>query len=156
MIFSRNHKVYTEFREPTKPLTPSMPRKYTMTHSDETGDLFVVVSTNYAEDKINKTRDEVRLEWAQIGARPILYGEVLIDGKNVPGNAKVRDTIFKKEMPLALQAIRYGDRAFFEANASRDLVPIMIQFISSNPTYNKLYSFGTMNDYKKLDRPTKK
>lgn len=39
------------------------PRRYTLTHSDETGDLFLVISSDYAYDKLTAMRDEVLGEW---------------------------------------------------------------------------------------------
>lgn len=51
-------KLYVEYRNvtPTEPVTG---RKYTQTHSDITGDLFVTIGLQYAYDKINPMRDEV-------------------------------------------------------------------------------------------------
>ena len=148
---SRNHyrrQVFIEFREPVTPLMPLADRKYTMTHSDETGDLFVAISTMFAEDKVSPMRDEVRLEWNTIKDMRILYGEVLIDGEGIdPDKAEVRNTIFKREMPLALQAIYHADEQLFNANPALKNTPVLIHFISSQSSYNKLYYFGTIGEY---------
>lgn len=141
-------QVFIEFRELVTPLMPLRDRKYTMTHSDETGDLFVTVATMFAEDKVGPTRDEVRLEWSTIKDMPILYGEVLIDGEGIsPDKSEVRDNIFKREMPLALQAIYHADEQLFNANPELKNTPVLIHFISSQASYNKLYSFGTIGEY---------
>lgn len=147
MKHRQSNQIFTEFRYPMTASGPLARRKYTLTHSDETGDLFVTIAAQYAEDKITPMRDEVRLEWTYLGAHPILFGEVAIDGKGISGDAQIRNTIFKREMPIALQSIRYGDRTFFETNPHLDQTPILIYFNSSNPNYNKLYSFGTIGDY---------
>lgn len=145
-------QVYIEFREPATILSPLVDRKYTMTHSDETGDLFVVIATEYAEDKVNSLRDEVRLEWTVIKDTPVLYGEVLVDGEGISGgNAQVRDTIFKREMPLALQAIYHADQHLFLANPELNETPVFIHFSSAQSTYNKLYNFGSIGEYDQLD-----
>jgi len=151
---SRNNsprQVYIEFREPATPLMPLVDRKYTMTHSDETGDLFVTVGTTFAEDKVGEIRDEVRLEWTTMKDSPILYGEVLIDGEGISTNSsEVRNNIFKREMPLALQAIYQADKQLFNAQPELKNTPILIRFNSSLPEYNKLYTFGTIGEYSSI------
>lgn len=145
-------QVFIEFREPANALSPLADRKYTMTHSDDTGDLFVTIGTEYAEDKVTTLRDEVRLEWTVIKDTPILYGEVLIDGDGIStGNTQVRDTIFKREMPLALQAIYHADQQFFASHPELRETPVFIHFTSTQPSYNKLYNFGTISEYDQLD-----
>ena len=146
------NQVFIEFREPATALEPLADRKYVMTHSDETGDLFVNIGIEYIEDKVNALRDEVRLEWTVIKDTPILYGEVLIDGDGISvGNAQIRDTIFKREMPLALQAIYHADQQFFAIHPELKEAPVFIHFSSSQPIYNKLYNFGTIGEYDFLD-----
>ena len=139
-------KVFTEFRDGVNKIDPIEGRKYTVTHSDKTGDLFVTIGLRYAEDKIDKLRDEVLLTWTHIDGNIKLIGEVLIDN-DVIKNSEIRNMIFKKEMPLALQAIRYADRELFQLNKNLDDIPIEIQFISQNEKYNKIIEFGTMKEY---------
>ena len=140
-------KVFTEWRNGVSETYPISGRKYTMTHSDKTGDLFISIGNKFAEDKIGKLRDEVRLQYIVIDRMPILYGEVLVDGMGIPGNPPVREAIFKSEMPKALQAVRYADNALFTAYPELDNTPVYIQFISSNPDRNKLYDYGVIGDY---------
>ena len=127
-------KVFTEFRDNVSKCEPVIGRKYTLTHSDTTGDLFVTIGLNYARDKFCKFRDEVIL---------------LIDGDSIFGSEKIRNRIFMAEMPLALQAIRYGDREFFKINEELDDAVVLIHFKSNNPHYDKVCNFGNMNMYKK-------
>lgn len=148
-------QVFIEFREPATALAPIADRKYTMTHSDETGDLFVIIGVEYAEDKVSTLRDEVRLEWTVIKDTPVLYGEVLIDGEGIStGSAQARDTIFKREMPLALQAIYHADQQFFAVHPELRETPVFIHFTSTQANYNKLYNFGTIGEYDQLDPRT--
>lgn len=51
-------------------------------------------------------------------------------------------------MPTALQALRQADRFLFLQNPTLDNTPILIHFISSNTSYDKVYSFGVIGDYK--------
>lgn len=139
-------KVFTEFRDGVNKIEPIEGRKYTVTHSDKTGDLFVTIGLKYAEDKIDKLRDELLLTWTYSDERLKLIGQVLIDNEVIK-NSRIRNIIFKKEMPLALQAIRYADRELFQLNKSLDDIPIEIQFISQSEKYNKLIEFGSMKEY---------
>lgn len=56
-------KLFVEYRPGVTATEPVMGRKYTLTHSDETADLFLTIGLEYAYDKINKMRDEVLAEW---------------------------------------------------------------------------------------------
>ncbi len=141
-------KVFTELRNGVTDTYPVSGRKYTMTHSDKNGNLYVTIGTGFAEDKVGKLRDEVRLQYIVIDSMPILYGEVMVDGLGIPGNPPVREAIFKREMPTALQAVRYGDNTLFSFYPELDNTPVYIQFMSSNPDRHKLYDYGLIGDYK--------
>ena len=55
-------KLHVEFRQGVTPTEPIMPRRYTLTHSDVTAELFLTVGPEYAYDKITQMRDEVLAE----------------------------------------------------------------------------------------------
>lgn len=141
-------KVFVQYRERINPYEPVFDRKYTITHSDVTADLFVFVGEAYAEDQITNMRDEVRIAWTQEEKKIELLGTVLVDGKGVKGNPAVRNRIFYNEMPTALQALRRADRFMFDRRPALDNAPVLIHFISGNPEYNKTYDFGPIGNYK--------
>ncbi len=141
------NKVFTQYRDIVTPTYPLKNRKYTMTHSDITGDLFVTVALVYADDLITSMQDQVLLHWIKTNEALVLYGKVIIDGSGALGNPDIRNKIFIKELPTALQAIRYGDRFLFNKYPTLDNSKILIKFISSDPNYNKLYSFGNIGMY---------
>jgi hypothetical protein len=141
-------KVFVQYRDIMKPYEPVMERKYTITHSDTTAELFVFVAENYAEDQITRMRDEVRVAWEQNRKGIALVGSVIVDGKGVIGNAYIRNNIFYNEMPTALQALRQADRFLFDKEPNLDNTPVFIHFISSNPAYDKIYDFGVIGIYK--------
>lgn len=143
-----SQKVFVQYRDTMKPYEPVMDRKYTITHSDTTAELFVFVATNFAEDQVTAMRDEVRIAWEPYKREPALIGSVLVDGKGLLGNAFIRNSIFYKEMPTALQALRQADRFLFEKEPVLDNAPVLIHFISSNPEYDKTYDFGVIGMYK--------
>lgn len=139
-------KVFVQYRDIMKPHAPILNRKYTITHSDTTAELFVFVAENYAEDQVTKMRDEVRIAWEQNNKVLILIGSVTVDDED--GNSFIRNKVFYNEMPTALQALRQADRFLFEALPQLDNTPVIIHFISSNPVYNKSYNFGMIGNYK--------
>lgn len=141
-------KVFVQYRDIMKPYDPILERKYTITHSDITAELFVFVASDYAKDQITSIRDEVIISWENSKKGLALYGFVLVDGNGVTGNADVRNKIFYNEMPTALQALRQADRFLFEKEPYLDNTPVLIHFMSNNPIYDKTYNFGVISNYK--------
>lgn len=141
------NKVFAQYRGTINPYEPVIDRKYTITHSDITAKLFVFIAADYALDQVTKMHDDVKIAWQQNEGQLRLMGSVLIDGKGVTGNSKIRNMIFYKEMPTALRALRQADRFLFEANPSLDNTPVIIHFISINPKYDKIYDFGAIGNY---------
>ncbi|MGE5627467.1 MAG: staygreen family protein [Solirubrobacterales bacterium] len=141
-------KVFAQYRDTIKPYKPVLGRKYTITHSDTTAELFVFIAESYAEDQVTKMHDDVRIGWEKNERALALIGSVLVDGKGVSGNSNIRNRIFYNEMPTALKALRQADRFLFDKYPRADNAPVIIHFISSNPAYDKTYNFGTIGDYK--------
>ncbi len=141
-------KLFVEFRDGTSQAEPVIGRKYTLTHSDITAELFLTIGIAYAYDKINKMRDEVLAEWRMRNGFPYLHAYVYVDGEFGPDVSAVRNNIFRRELPLALEAVRYGDRRFFAAHPNLDKAPIWIHFNSAIPFYNRFENWGTPADYK--------
>lgn len=105
-------KLYVELRNGATMTEPIISRKYTLTHSDITADLFLTIGTGFACDKVNAKRDEVLAEWKTNQGLPFLHVYVYVDGQFEPRVSAVRNAVFRRELPLALEAIRYGDRNF--------------------------------------------
>lgn len=140
-------KLTVTYKKGVTETEPLLWRHYTLTHSDITGELFLTIGLNFAYEEINKTRDEVLARWYKINNHYILYLYVYIDGKFNPMTSFIRNRIFVRELPLALEAIRYGDREFFKSHPHLDKAPIYIYFDSSNPNLNRVEFWGTPSDY---------
>lgn len=141
-------KLFVEFRAGVTSTDPVLERHYTLTHSDETADLFLTVALEYAGDQINPMRDEVLAEWRNDDGRYYLYTYIYVDGGEFgPEVTAIRNQIFRHELPLALEAIRYGDREFFHAHPALDKAPILICFDSTYPQYSALENWGSPKDY---------
>jgi len=125
-----------------------IPRKYTLTHSDSTGDLFLTVAAKYDYDKITNMRDEVLAEWSRANDEYVLMVNVMVDNEKNPVMSAIRNDIFVKELPLALEAIVYGDRELLKANPILYKSPIYVKFNSAYPMFNRIELWGTLSDYK--------
>ena len=137
----------------TTPEDLILPRRYTLTHSDRTGDLFLSIGTQYHKEQISKLytklmRDEVLAELVSKEEYMQFNIYCHVSGGFVVGGAKWRYNIFRTELPLVLEAIRYGDRTIFQKNPDLDQILVHIHFQSSNPRFKKVEQWGTMADYR--------
>lgn len=140
--------VHTCYGSPTFQQS-TIPRRYTLTHSDDTGELFLTIGNDYAWAKINtKMRDEVLGEWCRVG--DALYFNVYLyvdQGEYDEQTATKRNDVFRRELPLALTAIRYGDRALFNQYPYLDHVMLVVHFMSSYPQLARQENWGTFSNY---------
>jgi hypothetical protein len=130
-----------------------LPRRYTLTHSDLTGDLFLTIGDDYDKKQISKLytrlmRDEVLAELIKNDDRLEFRVYCHVSGGLVFGAAKWRSDIFHRELPLVMEAIRYGDRSLFATNPNLDRTPINVYFRSHNCRYNQVANWGVMGDYR--------
>jgi len=146
-------KLHVSFQRGLSPEGPVTPRRYTLTHSDATGDLFLTIGAAYQEEQIagwytRLMRDEVLAEWLQGEAGLALHVYCHVSGGLTFGSAAMRDGIFRQELPLVLEALRYGDRALFAANPQLDAAPIYVHFQSDKARYNRVEQWGRPVDYR--------
>ena len=129
------------------------PRRYTLTHSDESGELFLSIGKKYDFDKINyNVRDEVIGSWEKDDKNYLLVTVEVDNGDDISDTIK-RDKIFRQEIVLALMAIVYGDNLFFDNNKELYEAPVRVKFNSKFSEYDSLEELGKVKDYKyDLDR----
>jgi len=130
-----------------------LPRRYTLTHSDLTGDLYLTIADEYDKKQISRPytrlmRDEVLAELIKDDDRLELRVYCHVSGGLVLGTAKWRSDIFHLELPLVLEAIRYGDRNLFETDPSLDQTPVNVYFRSHHSRYNQVENWGVVADYR--------
>jgi hypothetical protein len=145
-------KLHVTYLTGTTPENLILPRLYTLTHSDRTGELFLTIGSQYDKNQISKLytrlmRDEVLAELADDGDRLVFKVYCHVSGGFIIGTAKWRYNIFHSELPLVLEAIRYGDRTLFEQNPKIENTPVIIHFQSSDSRFNKVEGWGVMADY---------
>lgn len=129
-------------------LNPIIPRHYTLTHSDATAELFLTIGRTYAYDEMSAMRDEVRAKWVFTDHQYKLHVYIYVGGPFEKKIAAMRYRIFVKELPLALEALRYGDRLFFKNHLPLDFAPIWVYFQSSYSQFNHTKFWGMPEQYK--------
>jgi hypothetical protein len=131
---------------------PTVPRHYTLTHSDTTGDLFLTIGSDYDRRQISGwytrlMRDEVLAAWRRDDDGHSLHVHCHVSGGLVFGAAGWRYAIFRRELPLVLEAFRYGDRALFAAHPELDGAPIRIHFHARQRRFRRVERWGTPANY---------
>jgi hypothetical protein len=142
-------KLTTEYVDGVTAVGPVLPRRYTLTHSDFTSELFLTIGVHYEWSKINhQMRDEVLGEWKTDGG-PLSYC-VYLQIDQEPYNQAVsarRYEVFRRELPLALEAIRYGDRGLFDRHPELDQAPILVNFMSVFPQLARQENWGNFHQF---------
>jgi hypothetical protein len=142
-------KLMITYLAPVTPQRPLEGRKYTLTHSDDTGELFLSIGCQYDSKAINiLMRDEVLAEWIPQMGEFQLFGRVYIsNGEYDEKYAQVRYMIFKKELNLAIKAMVYGDQSLYSCFPWLLDSPIYIQFDSIFPQFHQILYYGTPRQY---------
>lgn len=127
--------------------------RYTLTHSDVTGELFLSVGAEFDSQALaglvqRFMRDEVLAEWVDEDGQPVLKVTCHVSGGLILGSAAWRLSIFRQHMRQVLEAFRYGDRERFERNPDLDQARVEVQFISARRKYNLTESWGTLGTYR--------
>ena len=146
-------KLHVQFAAGIMPEGPLTPRRYTLTHSDSTGDLFLTVAPEVNQKQVSGwytrlMRDEVVAEWQESEDGPALHVFCHVSGGFVIGSAGMRYSVFQRELLLVLEAFRFGDRRLFEARPELDKAPIWIHFHSTDRRYRKIERWGTPSEYR--------
>lgn len=128
------------------------PRRYTLTHSDSSGDLYLTIAPDYNKKQISGLytrfmRDEVLAEWLNENNNPQLHVYCHVIGGLVFGGKRMRESIFRREMPLVLTAFRMGDADFITENPDFDNSQVIIHYQKAGKDY-LIENFGKLSEYK--------
>jgi hypothetical protein len=153
----RPEKLHVRFASGTNPEGPVHPRCYTLTHSDTTGDLYLTIGPAHDREQISGwytrfMRDEVLAEWHKEQGSPALHAHCHVSGGLILGPAGWRDAIFRRELCLVLEALRYGDRALYDAHPKLDRASIEVHFHARfagwRTRYDRIELWGVPADYR--------
>ncbi len=146
----RPEKLHVKTVSPANEDGPVIPRCYTLTHSDRTGDLFLTIGPHFDQRQIGGwytrlLRDEVLAEWIETNGTPELHVYCQV-GRGL-GTAKYRESIFRRELPLVLESFRYGDSTLFLRNPHLDSATIWVHFMMKGKEHEILENWGNMSEY---------
>ena len=146
-------KLHVQLAPGTEPEGPITPRRYTLTHSDATGDLYLTIGPDYDRKQVSGwytrlMRDEVLAEWCREQEGPALHVHCHVSGGLVLGPPGWRSAILKRELPLVLEAFRVGDRELFAAHPGLDRSPISVHFHAVQPRHARIERWGVPADYR--------
>lgn len=146
-------KLTVTYLSGTRPERMNLPRRYTLTHSDRTGRLFLSIGDEFSAGQISGVytrlmRDEVLAELHYEGGSPVFRVYCHVSGGLVIGTAKWRYRILQHEMQLVLEAIRYGDRTLFKHSPKLDDASVLVHFNSTDRRFDKVEDWGIMSQYR--------
>jgi hypothetical protein len=129
-----------------------VPRWYTLTHSDRTGDLFLTVGPEADSRQISGLytrlmRDEVLAEWRESGSTPELHVHCHVSGGPVLGSASWRYQIFQRHLRQVIQAFRHGDRELFASRPHLDQAAVYVHFHARQAEFRQVQDWGVLADY---------
>lgn len=149
-------KLHVRMSFGTDQITLMEPRRYTLTHSDLTGDLFLTIGPHYDRKAISGfytrlMRDEVLAEWIVDKDGSALHVYCHVSGGLVFGFPGWRYNIFRYHLPQVLEAFRYGDKVLFESLPELDRAAVIIHFQASQPRYCRVENWGKIGEYRLQD-----
>lgn len=130
-----------------------LPRAYTLTHSDITAKLTLAVSQSINKAQIQGwynrlQRDEVLAEWKKSQGSMSLHVHCHISGGHwlLDTIAKLRFYIFRKELPVVLEAFRYGDENLFKNHPELEEALVWVYFHSNVKEFNRVECWGPLRE----------
>jgi hypothetical protein len=150
-------KLHVTFSEGTPKRELSLPRRYTLTHSDFTGELFLTIGREYDRKQIGGLytrlmRDEVLAELKPDEDRLAMQVYCHVSGGLVLGSARWRNDILVRHMPMVIAAFIYGDRELILRHAGLQTARVLVHFRSNHPAFNRVEDRGTLTRAASLNR----
>ncbi|KAJ0971047.1 hypothetical protein J5N97_019006 [Dioscorea zingiberensis] len=131
----------------------SLPRAYTLTHSDFTSIITLAISNTINRSQLQGwynrlQRDEVVAEWRKVQGKMSLHVHCHISGGHYLLNlvARLRYYIFSKELPVVLKAFVHGDGNLFDNYPELEEALVWVYFHSNIPEFNKVECWGELRD----------
>ena len=146
-------QLHVRFLPGAEPEGPQFPRRYTLTHSDASGELFLAIGADYDRRAISGwytrlMRDEVLAEWQDGDPQPLLHVYCHVNGGIALGTASWRDQTLHHHMPLVLQALRLGDEVYFISHPNFDAARVTVHFQAKQKRYHREEDWGVVRDYR--------
>eukprot|EP00240_Pyramimonas_obovata_P016116 CAMPEP_0118923514 /NCGR_PEP_ID=MMETSP1169-20130426/2006_1 /TAXON_ID=36882 /ORGANISM="Pyramimonas obovata, Strain CCMP722" /LENGTH=270 /DNA_ID=CAMNT_0006864503 /DNA_START=162 /DNA_END=970 /DNA_ORIENTATION=+ len=125
------------------------PRRYTLTHNDVTGELFLSIGSEFNVKQVSGwytsvLRDEVLAEWEEDG----LHIHCTVSSREIwwlaPG--RLRNYIFCRELPLVLDSVRYAERTYLQQHKALSTAPTKVHFHAAETELNRTEEWGPLEE----------
>ena len=154
---SLHNRLHTTFAPGTPVDRLKLPRRYTLTHSDITGELFLTIGADYDRKQISGwytrfMRDEVLAEWVEISNQGeqeqfLLQVYCHVSGGFVFGTAGMRYNIFQQHLPMVLEAFKEAERDLFFQHPDLEGTPVSVHFAARQKRYQIEEDWGKIGHY---------
>lgn len=128
-----------------------LPRIYTLTHCDITAMLTLTISQSINKAQLQGwykrlQRDDVVAMWRRCQGSMSLHVHCHISGGHWfrDALARLRFHIFKRELPVVLEAFRHGDQALLIKHPELEKAPVWVYFHSNVKEFNKVECWGPL------------
>ncbi|KAH9329505.1 hypothetical protein KI387_001613 [Taxus chinensis] len=128
-----------------------LPRTYTLTHSDITAKITLAISQTINKAQLQGwyhrlQRDEVLAQWKKSQGKMSLHVHCHISGGHwlLDAIAKLRFYIFRKELPVVLEAFKHGDKALFEKHPELEDALVWVYFHSNVKQFKRVECWGSL------------
>ena len=130
----------------------SFPRRYTLTHSDLSGEMFLTIgreynSRQYAGLYSRLMRDEIlgELKKDPEGLSLHVYGHV--SGGCAFGGARWRNDLLHYHMPAVIEAFHFGESQLISREPKIDKARVWVHFASHRARFNRVEDWGVFSKY---------
>ncbi|MCM3236406.1 staygreen family protein [Heyndrickxia oleronia] len=130
-------------------LTPLQGRRYTLSHSEATGEWLVSIGLKGSKQITSfDLQNVIQAEWTTKMGEYVLLGKINIDSEaNDKKLAQIRYMIYQKELPFLIKMIINSDRLFFNYYPLLLDAPIHIEFQSTSSQLYQTLFMGTPRKY---------
>ena len=146
-------KLFVTHHEEDQTPEELFPRRYTLTHSDTTGELFLSIGTDYDHAQLSGwqtrlMRDEVLAVWMAGEAGPELHVHCHVSGGLIFGGTSWRYQIFQRHMRQVLEAFYYGDQAMINRLPHLDDAPVHVHFNAPGTAFDRTENWDRFGAYR--------
>jgi len=141
-----------------------LPRKYTSTHNDDTGEIYISIGHEYNTTLLSSVEARIREsqvigEWIKKNDQYEIHLKVQVSTKINP-NAVIRNEYICKELGLVLEGIAFAETALLKLHSYLMNAKIYIHFRSLDPVYDRVEYWHRIGYWvqnsKKLNKHSKK
>ncbi|MEN2256699.1 staygreen family protein [Paraclostridium benzoelyticum] len=148
MVDFNSAKVNVIIREPYTSTEPVRFRKYTVEHNDDSSIIDLIIGPEFEDLELSTiSTDIIYGQWFWFVQDIYQLNLFAFVGEYPYDMAKERYEQFLAKMPITISSIVNGDIEFLNSRPILKNTPIFVRFISTQPDFNKIVSYGVIRQY---------